>query len=198
MTRKGLAGLRQFFVQILEFLLHQETHGGLLDELRDAGGRGMRAMGCAEGVVHVNAVAQFGEGLGKPGIVRLFLRVETHVFEQGDIAFLHFGDDLFRIGPNAIVAESDRMIDQIVQRDADRPKRIFLHRLSLRPAEMRHQDRLRALFPEVIDRRQTFAHPRVVGDDDLAVAFLGRHIEIDPNQDAFAAHIEIANAEFSH
>ena len=135
---------------------------------------------------------------GKSGIVRFFFRVETHVFEQGNVAFLHFGDDLFRIGTNAIVAESDRMIDQIVQRDTDRTKRIFLHRLSLGPAEMRHQDRLRALFAEVIDRRQTFTHSRVVGDDDLAVAFLGRNIEIDAYQDAFAAHIEVANAEFSH
>ena len=151
-----------------------------------------------KGVVHVKAVAQFGEGFGKLGIVRLFFRVETHVFEECDVALVHFGDDLFRIGTDAIVAESDRMIDQIVQRDADRTERIFLHRFSFRPAEMRHQDRLRALFAEVIDRRQTFAHPRVISDDDLAVALLGRDIEIDPHQDAFSAHFEVAKGEFAH
>ena len=63
---------------------------------------------------------------------------------------------------------------------------------------MRHQDRLCALLAQVIDRRQTFAHPRVVGNDDGAVAFLGRHIEIDADEDAFATDVEIAKGKFAH
>ena len=56
---------------------------------------------------------------------------------------------------------------------------------------MRHQDRLCALLAQVIDRRQTFTHPGVVGNDDRAVTFFGRDVEIDADQDAPAAHVEI-------
>ena len=90
------------------------------------------------------------------------------------------------------------MIDQRVQIIGDRSQRIFLDRFSFRPAEVRHQDRLRALFPEIIDRRQTFADAGVIGDGDLPVAFFRRHIEIDPDQDALSAHLEIAQGEFAH
>ena len=85
------------------------------------------------------------------------------------------------------------MIDQSRANVADRPERIFLDRLSFRPAEMRHQNRLRALLSQIIDRRQTFADPGVIGDDDLAVAFFRRHVEINAHEHAFPAHVEIAN-----
>ena len=61
MTRNGLAGFASSSLQIFELLLHQEPHGGLLDELRDACGRGVRAMSGAESVVHVKTVAELGE-----------------------------------------------------------------------------------------------------------------------------------------
>ena len=70
-----------------------------------------------------------------------------------------------------VVAEGDRMIDQ--DRANDPPtgrSEYFGSRFSFRPAEVRHQNRLRAVFAQIIDRRQTFANPRVIGDDDFAVA----------------------------
>src|SRR5690242_16535358 len=90
------------------------------------------------------------------------------------------------------------MIDQVVQRNANRAERIFFGPLTLGPAEMGHQNRLRALFAEVINRRQTLADPSVVGNDDLAIVLLSRDIEVDANQDALAAEIEIANGKFAH
>ena len=80
----------------------------------------------------------------------------------------------------------------------DRPKRVFFDTLSFRPAKVRHQNRLRAVFAQVIDRRQALAYARVIGDADLAAARLDRHIKIDSHQHAFPAHIKVAQREFRH
>ena len=71
-------------------------------------------MGGAESVVDVKAIAQPGERFGEHGIVRFLAGVEPQIFQQRDIALLHIGNDFLRIGPDAIVAERDRMIDQVV------------------------------------------------------------------------------------
>ena len=42
---------------------------------------------------------------------------------------------------------------QIVQGQADGPKRVFLDWFSLWPAEVRHEDGFRAVFPEIINCR---------------------------------------------
>ena len=78
-----------------------------------------------------------------------------------------------------------------MQRDADRTQRILFHRLSFRAAEMGHQNRLGAVFAQVIDRRQALTHPGVVGDDNFAVALFGRNVEINPDQDAFSPDVEV-------
>ena len=90
------------------------------------------------------------------------------------------------------------MIDEIVKFRAHRPERIFRSRFALRPAQVRHQNYFRALFSKIFDRRQTFTHARVIGDDHFAIAFFQWHIEIDPDQHAFIAHVEIANGQFGH
>ena len=107
-------------------------------------------------------------------------------------------DDFFRDLPDRVVAERDRVIDERVQVFADRPQRILLDRLPLRPPEMRQQDRLRAVLAEVIDGRQTFADAGVVGDGDLAIAFLRRNVEVHSDQDALPADLQIAEGELIH
>jgi len=74
----------------------------------------MRAMGGAESVVDVKAIAQPGKRFGERGIVYFLAGVEPYIFQQRDIALFHIGDDFLRIGSDAIVAERDRMIDQVV------------------------------------------------------------------------------------
>ena len=182
---------------MLDFFLHQESHRGLLDELRDAGRAGMRAMRRTEGVVHIN-VAEFGQRFGKLRIVRFFPRLKAKIFEQGHVAFAHVPDDFLRDRADRVVTENHRMIDQHVQMIGHGPKRIFLDRLSFRPAEVRHQNRLRAVLAKVINRRQTFTDPRVIGDDDPTVLFFDRHIEVHAHERALAAHLEIAKGEFLH
>ena len=120
-------------------------------------------MGRAEGIVHVK-IAELRQRFGELRIVRFFLRLETHILEQRHVAFVHVRDDRFRNLADRVVTENDRMIDERVQMIGHRPQRIFLDRLSFRPAEVRHQNCLRAVFAEIIDRRQTFADAGVIGD----------------------------------
>src|SRR5437667_632840 len=79
-----------------------------------------------------------------------------------------------------------------------RTKRIFFDALSFWPAEVRHQNRLRAVFAQVVDGRQGFPNARIISDLDFSRALLGRHIEIDPHKDALAANIEVAQRKLSH
>ena len=169
----------------------------LLHELRDAGRAGVRSMRRAEGIVHVE-VAEFRQGLGKGRIVCFFTRMEPDVLEQGDVALIHVTDDFFRDLPDGVVTESDRMIDQRVQIIGDWPQRIFLNRLPFRPAEVRHQDRLRTVFAEIINRGKTFADAGVIGDGEVPIALFRRHIEIDADQDTLSAHVEISQGKFVH
>src|SRR5712692_5835999 len=83
-----------------------------------------------------------------------------------------------------------------MQAISDRTKRIFLYALSFWPAEMRHQNRLRAVFAQVVDGWQACPNARIIGDLDFAPALLGRHIEIDPHKDTLAANIEVSESEF--
>ena len=57
----------------------------LLDEVGDAFGGGVSAVGAAEGVVDVD-VAELGELFGEGGVVGLFFGVEAEVFEQEGLA----------------------------------------------------------------------------------------------------------------
>ena len=157
----------------------------------------MRPVRRAESIVHI-IVAKLCQRFGKHRIVRFFAGVKTQVLEQRDVARTKTGHNLFRIRANAVVTEDNRMIDEIVKFHAHRPERIFRRRFSLRTAKVRHQNCFRALFSQIFDRRQTFTNARVIGDDHFAIAFFQRHIEIDPHQHAFIAHVEIANGQFGH
>jgi hypothetical protein len=56
-----------------------------------------------------------------------------------------------------------------------------------------HENNLRSLLAEILDRGQAFADAGVVGNEDSAVAFLYRDIKIDPHENPLTADIEIAN-----
>ena len=106
---------------MLQLFLHQETHGRFRDEFCDAGCRCMRAMRRAKCVIHIK-IAQFGQRFREFRIVRLLLRLEADVLEQGDIAILHVANDFFWHVPNRVVTENDGLVDQRVQIIADRTK----------------------------------------------------------------------------
>jgi hypothetical protein len=79
---------------------------------------------------------------------------------------------------------------------SDRTKRIFFDALPFGPTEMRHQNRLRAVFAQVVDGRQAFPNARIIGYLDFSRVLPDRHIEIDPHKHALAANIEVSESEF--
>src|SRR5215470_7470076 len=91
--------------------------------------------------------------------------------------------------PDRVMTENDRLMDEGVQIIADWTKRIFFDGLAFWAAKVRHQNRLCAVFAQKIDRRQTFANTRVIGDADIPASRLNGHIEVHPHQHAFAVHI---------
>ena len=99
---------------------------------------------------------------------------------------------------NGVVAENDGMMDQRIQILADWAKRIFFRWLSLRPAEVRHQNGFRTVFAKVVDGRQGFPDSCVIGDPNLAAANFSWHIEVHAHQHAFPANIEITNRKLGH
>src|SRR4030095_2593653 len=157
----------------------------------------MRAMSRAECIVDVE-IAQLRQRFRELRIVRFFPRLEADVLEQSYIAVLHMLNDFFRHLPNGVVTKNNRLMDERMQLFADRTKGIFWHRLSVGPAKMRHQYCFRALFTQVVDRRQAFPNPRVISNADLSTAIFSRHVEVHAHQNALPAYIQIANRELRH
>ncbi len=194
---EGPFGRRQLLVEIFQLPFEEHAHRGLAHEPRDAGGRCVRAVGCAKRVVDIH-VSELREGLGESGVVRLFLVMETEIFEQSDVAGAQAFDDFLGDDPGAFVAEQHRVRDQLMEADAGRAQRVFLHRLALRPAEVRHEDDARAGLAQELDGGNGCADARVIGDDLAALLFLERDVEVHANQDAAPVQLDVANREFAH
>src|SRR5919106_2145056 len=102
----------------------------------------MRPVRSTEGIVYIQ-IAQLGKSLGEFWIVRLLTGSEPNILQQRDISVLHVLNDFLRHVTNGVMTETDGLMDQRMQIFADRAKRIFLRRLSLGSAKMRHQNRFR-------------------------------------------------------
>src|SRR4029077_12714679 len=157
----------------------------------------MRAVRGAKGIVYVK-IAQLGKRFGEFWIIRFLTGLKANILEQRDIAVLHVVNDFLRHITNGVVAENDGMMDQGMQVFANWPKRIFVNRLALGPAEMGHQNCLRAVIAKVIDGRQAFADSGVISDANFAAANFGWHVEVHPHQHAFPADVEIADRKLRH
>src|SRR5207253_4744348 len=187
----------QVLMPIFKLLLHPKTHRARLAEHGKADSRGVRAMRGPEGIIDID-VAEFRESTGELWVVRFLPGMKTQIFQERDVAVLHRGDDLFRHLANYVVTEDDRLIDQGVQMIADWSERVFLDTFSLRPAEVRHQNRLRLLLAQIIDCRQRFPNSCVVGDFNFVAVLFDRHIEINARQNALPANIDISDRKFRH
>src|ERR1041384_5289035 len=151
----------------------------------------------AERIVYIN-VGQIRERVREFRIVRFFARLEAQVLQHRDIAIFHSGDDFVRNVADRVVTKEYRLIDQRVQMIRHRPERVFIDALPFRPSEVRHQNRFCFLLAEIIDGRQRFADPRVVGDFNFIPLFLDRDVEIDTHKHAFPANIDISDRKLSH
>ena len=124
---EGLVWLCQGFAHIGELFFHQQTGGGVRDEVGDAFRRGVGPVGAAEGVVDVD-VAKAGELFRKGGVVGLFFWVEAEVFKQeglagfkiggefgGDLAYAIGGEGDVFVGIENVVEEIAEMVDDGAQ-----------------------------------------------------------------------------------
>ena len=153
--------LLQFVAEELQFAFHQQAGGALAAALgHDAGhafGRGMRAMGRAERVVHIN-VGDLRQLLGKRRVVLLLLVVIADVLQQQHVAGLHRGHGLLDLLADAIVHERHRFAEQVGQFGRDRVQRHGRVALAFGPAQVRGQDQLAALFDQQL--QASAASPR--------------------------------------
>ena len=124
-----------------DFLGHRAA-GGRRQEIGDALGRGVGAVGAGKGVVDID-VAEAGKGLGEVVVVGFLARMEPHVLQQQHVAVVEPCDGVLGGISDAIRREGhvDTMAhdaaDRIRQRLGDRLQGKFVDRLSLRPAQMR-------------------------------------------------------------
>ena len=106
MATNGRSGILQRLPEILQLFLHQQPGRGLLHELGDAHGGGVRTMRRAERVIDVE-VRELRQLLGEVLVVRFFLGVEAQVLQQQRLAFFELQRHLFGLRPDALGAEAD-------------------------------------------------------------------------------------------
>ena len=193
MATSGRSGDCKHAPEVLELFLHQQTGRRLRHEVGDAVHRRMRAMRRAKRVVHVK-VGERRELLGKRRIVLLFLRMKSKIFQQHHAAafrFVHLLNGCLRLLADAVVRKRDGAPEQPAHRRHHRLQAVLRIHLALRTAEVRGQDRRRAVVQRVRDRRQRRSDARVVAD----FAVFERHVEVDADEHTLAAQIEIANGK---
>ena len=204
MATKGRFGVGDGLAEVVELFFHQQARGALaallLDEVRDAFGRGVGAVRGAEGVVDVD-VAELSELFGEGGVVGLFGGVEAEVFEQQRLAGLEVAGHLARDGADAVGREGDvfavgeDVLEKLAEAVDDRAKAHGVDALALGAAEMRGEDDLGFAAQSVLDGGDGFADARVVGDGAL---FGERDVEVDANEDTLVGEIEVTDRELGH
>ncbi|MNE60523.1 hypothetical protein D3C80_1556720 [compost metagenome] len=105
---------------------------------------GVGAVSGGEGVVHID-IAIGGQRFDKSGIVLFFLLVEAGIFEEQDVAIVHFRHRIGCRRANAIGREGNGVIQHFLDGGYDLGKRHVGHRLALRAAEMGKQNDFRTL-----------------------------------------------------
>ena len=131
----GRSGRRQRLAEVRDLVGHQQAGRRLRHEVRDALGRGVRAMRRAERVVHVD-VGERRQLLRERRVVLLLLGVEADVLEQHDdrppspapAAIGRFGAG----SADAVVGEHDRAAEQLRQPRRDRLQAELRARAALR------------------------------------------------------------------
>src|SRR4030095_6434541 len=137
----------------------------------------MRAMRAAEGIVDID-LAERRQCARESGIVLLFLGMKADVLEQGHAAIAQVGSYFFRWLADTIIRKSNRLTYQLFQPRRYRSQRILFDRFALRPAEMRHEQDLCAMFTQVVNRRQSLTNARVIRDHLFPIALLQRNIKV--------------------
>ena len=198
---EGPLGRFEGLAHVVQFFFHQQAGGGLLHEVSDAFGRGVGAMGAAEGVVDVN-LAEAGQLFCEVGIVGLFFGVEAQVFEEQHLPGFELARELGCDLADAIGREgdveglADLMVEQHAQAVDDGAQAVLRIDFALGTAEMRGEDHLRLMSESVLNGRQRFADASVVGD--LRSVFAEWDVEINADEYMLVLQIEVADGKFGH
>ena len=153
-------------------------------------------MAGSEGVVDVT-IGERGHLLGKGEIALLLALVEPDVFEDHDAAGLQVGAGGLRLGTDRVVDLLDRQADQLLKPGGHlvQPERRVGGGVSGGTAQVADQNQAAAAVEDRRQGRQGALDPAIVGN--AAVGRL-RDVEIDPNQDLLAGHLDVAESLFGH
>ena len=178
----------------LHLALHQQADALVGDELGDPGGRRVRAVGGAEGVVDVD-VGVAGERPREALVVGLLAGRKAQVLQQRHRAGVQVVDHLAGAVADGLVGQGNVGAEQLRQPRGDRLQRILLVRLALGAAEVRGEHHARALLDGELDRGQALADAGVVGDGAAGVE---RHVEVDADEDPTASDIQLVDGLDRH
>ena len=135
------------------------------------------------------SVTQLGDLLGVGIALRLVLAglfgVEADVLQKDNVTILHGVNLGFGIGTIGVVGQGDGDTQELTQAVGDRRQAEFGNDLTLRAAQVGHQDDLGALAAEFLDGGQSGLDAAVVLDG----CAVKRHIEVCTHQDALALEI---------
>src|SRR5579864_5312388 len=150
----------------------------------------MRPMRRSKRIVYIQ-VAERGEGCGELWLVLLFFGMKPKILEQDEAGarLMHAANRLTHLVAHAIFDEPHRTSEESRQSVGDRPEAHLTIRLPFRAPQMAGDDRGAAVFNRVTNRGQGFANARVVADH----AGLQRNVEVNPDEEAFARDVEIAD-----
>ena len=171
---------------------HQKA-GGVGKQMREAFGRGVRAVSGCESVVHIQ-IAEPREAFGEIQVVAFFFGVKAEVFEQEHVAVAQLRDGIFDRRADRVVHERNGDVEPIRERLCDRAKREARIRLAVRTAQMRENDRARVVLVQPTQRWNRCIDAPVIEDSSLGY----RDVEILAHQNAFSSNVELCQSPKRH
>ena len=182
------------FFEIGDLVLHEKPSRLLPDEPCDGDVRRVAPVGGREGVVHVH-VAKCRELFSESLVVFLLAGMESHVFQEEDVARLHRGHGLFRRLPDAVGNERNFLPEEGGEAFCRGGEAHLRDRFSLGPPQVGQKDRLRSPLPGEPDRGQDGLDPGVVGD---VPGLVQRDVEIDADEDPLPGQIKLVDTPYLH
>ena len=146
----------------------------------------------AERVIH-RRIAPRDQFLGKSGIVFFFLFMETQIFQKEHVARTERRLHGRRFRADGVICKLHRAREKRLQMRRDLCKRQLRLHFALRPPHVARQDKRRALFQQIPQRRKRRGDAAVVLDRPVR---LMRHIVIDADVDDFSRAVQIVNCLF--
>ena len=148
--------------EVAHLLLQQEAGDGG-EEGGDTSGRGVRAVGGAERIVHVET-REPGEGGGETAVIRLLLGVEAQVLKERHLAGREEAGHVFGGFADTVLGEGDGRSEELGQPLADRHQAEIGIALALWASEVGADEHGGSVLDEVSDGRERLADAGVVGD----------------------------------